>query len=174
MGRPQVEIDVDDDTGRWSVDALPMVLVPQHFILNHHRVLEEELGAERLEKLFHPAGYRSAYRWCEMEADHHGLSGEAVFRHYLRRLSQRGWGQFDILALDPAAGTGLIRLRHSVFVDREKSDRRCCYRFSSWFEGALDFVRDGLGEGARVIAREAHCAASSDHDHCLFDLRPTS
>jgi hypothetical protein len=30
MGRPQVDIQVDDVTDRWSVDGLSMILVPQH------------------------------------------------------------------------------------------------------------------------------------------------
>jgi hypothetical protein len=36
MGKPEVDIRVDDVTGRWSVDGLPMILVPQHFFLNNH------------------------------------------------------------------------------------------------------------------------------------------
>ena len=48
MGKPQVDIQVDDATGRWSVDALPMILVPQHFYLNNHYAVEAALGAEKL------------------------------------------------------------------------------------------------------------------------------
>ena len=51
MGKPQVDIQVDDATGRWSVDALPMILVPQHFYLNNHYAVEAALGAEKLEQV---------------------------------------------------------------------------------------------------------------------------
>jgi hypothetical protein len=48
-----------------------------------------------------PAGQRSAYFWCEKEAaHHHGMSGVEVFRHYMRRITHLGWGQFDILKLE--------------------------------------------------------------------------
>ena len=75
--------------------CVPMILVPRHFFLNNHRAIESVLGAERLAEVLQPAGYRSAYDWCEREAAHHALKGLEVFQHYMRRLSQRGWGQFS-------------------------------------------------------------------------------
>ena len=78
MGKPQVDIQVDDLTGRWSVDALPMILVPQHFFLNNHRAIEAVLGPERLAEVLRPAGYRSAYYRCEREAAHHALRARRV------------------------------------------------------------------------------------------------
>ena len=51
MGKPQVDIQVDDVTGRWSVDGLPMILMPQHFFLNNHYAIEAVLGPEKLEEV---------------------------------------------------------------------------------------------------------------------------
>jgi Domain of unknown function (DUF5943) len=68
MGKPQVDIQVDDATGRWSVDGLPMILVPRHFLLNNHHAVEAVLGPENLEEVLRPAGRRSAYFWCEQAA----------------------------------------------------------------------------------------------------------
>jgi Domain of unknown function (DUF5943) len=92
VAKPQVHIDVDDITGHWSVDALPMLLVPQHFFLNNHYAVEAVLGPEKLAEVLRPAGYQSAYFWCEKEAAYHGMGGIEVFRHYMKRLGQRGWG----------------------------------------------------------------------------------
>ncbi len=174
MGKPAIDIVVDERTGRWSVDALPMILVPQHFYLNNHFAIEGELGPERLAAVLHPAGYRSAYHWCEKEAAFHGFSGEEVFRHYLRRLSQRGWGQFAILSLEPAAGRAEIRLDHSAFVDeaRRRAGRKLCYMFVSWFEGALAFATAGATRPVR--AHEVYCEAEGLHDHCLFSVEPVA
>src|SRR4051794_21018716 len=97
MGKPSIQIEVDDKTGRWQVDGLPMLLAPQHLFLNNHFALEVELGPERLEAVLRPAGQRSAYLWCEQEAAHHGVSGVDVFHYYMKRLSQRGWGQFQVV-----------------------------------------------------------------------------
>lgn len=172
MGKPEVMIEVDEATGRWSVDALPMILIPQHFFLNHHLALEAELGRERLEAVLHPAGYASAHQWCEREAAHHGLAGINVFHHYLKRLSQRGWGRLAVRDLDQAAGIAHVELHHSVFVGRpRRSDGEgSCYRFASWLEGSLDYVAGAAGNGRRHRAREVHCASDGTHDHCLFAI----
>jgi len=174
MGKPQVDIEVDDATGRWSVDALPMILVPQHFFLNNHFAVEAALGAEKLAEVLRPAGYRSAYYWCEKEAAHHRLSGVEVFRHYMRRITQRGWGQFEVLDVAPEAGTAHIRLRNSAMVDEErrKSGRKVCTMFAAWLEGSLEYVAKSAGHPRRMQAREVYCAAEGQHDHCLFEVMP--
>lgn len=89
---PELPIAVDDETGVWTSDALPMLYVPRHFFVNNHMAIEEEIGAERYAAILYKAGYKSAYYWCEKEAEAHGISGAAVFEHYMKRLSQRGWG----------------------------------------------------------------------------------
>jgi hypothetical protein len=174
MGKPQVDIEVDDVTGRWSVDALPMILVPQHFFLNNHYAVEAVLGPEKLEKVLQPAGHRSAWFWCEKEAAHHGISGVEVFRHYMRRITQRGWGQFDILKLEPETGIARVRLRNSAMVDEahRMSGRRVCYMFSAWLEGSLEYVAASAGHKQRLKGREVYCAAEGAHDHCLFEVSP--
>ena len=89
---PEMPIDVDDETGVWTTDALPMLYVPRHFFVNNHRAIEDEIGPERYAEILYQAGYKSAYYWCEKEAALHGISGADVFEHYMKRLSQRGWG----------------------------------------------------------------------------------
>jgi predicted hydrocarbon binding protein len=174
VGKPQVDIQVDDATGRWSVDALPMILVPQHFFLNNHYAVEAILGAEKLEEVLRPAGYRSAYFWCEKEAEHHGLSGIEVFHHYMRRITQRGWGQFEVLDVAPESGKAHVRLRNSAMVDeaRRNSGRKVCYMFASWLEGSLEYVAASAGRKQVLKAHEVYCQAEGVHDHCLFEVTP--
>ena len=88
---PQLPIEVDSETGVWTSDALPMLYVPRHFFVNNHMGIEEVLGAEAYAEILYKAGYKSAWHWCEKEAECHGLEGVAVFEHYMKRLSQRGW-----------------------------------------------------------------------------------
>jgi hypothetical protein len=174
MGKPEIDIQVDDATGRWSVDGLPMILVPQHFFLNNHHALEAVLGPEKLDEVLRPAGRRSAYFWCEKAATHHGMSGVEVFRLYMRRITQRGWGQFDILELEPETGIARVRLRHSAMVDEahRTSGRRLCSMFSAWLEGALEYVAASAGRKQDLQGREVYCAAEGAHDHCLFEVSP--
>jgi predicted hydrocarbon binding protein len=174
VGKPQVDIQVDDATGRWSVDALPMILVPQHFYLNNHYAVEAALGAEKLEEVLRPAGHRSAYIWCEKEAAHHGMSGIEVFHHYMRRITQRGWGQFEVLDVAPEAGTAHVRLRNSAMVDEahRHSGRKVCYMYAAWLEGSLEYVAASAGRKQVLKAHEVYCQAEGVHDHCLFEVTP--
>ena len=116
MAKPQVEIEVDEATGRWTVDGLPMILIPQHFFVNNHVAIENALGADEFGRVLAPAGYKSAYFWCEREAEYHKLAGVDVFLHYMRRLSQRGWAQFKVLSCDEQTGRASVRVDHSLLV----------------------------------------------------------
>ena len=46
MGKPEVDIDVDPETGIWRTDGLPMLYLPRHFMVNNHVAVEEALGLE--------------------------------------------------------------------------------------------------------------------------------
>ncbi|MFG1244148.1 DUF5943 domain-containing protein [Xanthobacter sp. DSM 14520] len=173
MAKPEIEIDVDPATGRWFVDKMPMILVPQHFYNNNHFAIEGALGAEAFDATLAPAGHLSAYVWCKKQAEVYGLEGVDVFAHYMKRLSQRGWGLFSILAIDPAAGTATIRLDNSSFVTEQtrSAGRKLCYMFAPWLAGALEFVCEQAGAPQKLEAREVQCAAEG-HDYCLYEVKP--
>jgi hypothetical protein len=172
MGKPQVPIDVDDATGVWSVDGMPMILVPRHFFVNNHAAIESALGEPRYAEQLFEAGRRSAYVWCEKEARTHGLEGIAVFHHYLQRLSQRGWGRFRVQAVDPETGHARVRVDHSVFVLEQQggAPRKTCYMFRGWFPGSLEFVAASRGKPLKLGSTEVQCAAEGRHDHCIFEV----
>lgn len=170
--QPQLPIEVDDESGIWTTDGLPMIYVPRHFFVNNHSAVAEALGAERYGEILYPAGHKSAYFWCEKESKTHGLKGLAVFEHYLKRLSQRGWGQFSFIEADPATGHALVRLDHSVFVlQQPELQGKLCYMFAGWFAGAMDWVGDDLGHGIKTQSEESACA-SEGHASCRFTLSP--
>ena len=93
----------------------------------------------------------------------------------MKRLSQRGWAQFSVDHLDPAAGCARVRADHSVFVAERGSQarRKVCYMFQGWLEGALGYIMTAEGNPRRLECREVQCAAE-DSDHCLFEVRPES
>jgi hypothetical protein len=170
---PEMPIQVDDETGVWSTDSLPMLYVPRHFFVNNHMAVEEALGAEKYAEVLYKAGYKSAYYWCEKEAATHGLSGEAVFEHYMTRLSQRGWGFFITESLDLQAGKARVRLEHSAFVYQYgKVNRKVDYMFTGWFAGAMDQIADSLGYGVKTQATQIQCAAEDDCEFGIFDVSP--
>src|SRR5688572_27393698 len=96
MAKPQIEIEVDPQNGVWSSSGMPMIIMPRHFFLNNHLALEQALGREAYAQLLYRATYDSAWQWCERESKVEGLRGLDVFRHYMKRVSQRGWAQFSI------------------------------------------------------------------------------
>jgi hypothetical protein len=134
--------------------------------LNNHFAVEAELGAERLARILAPAGRRSAYTCCEHEARGHDFSGEHVFQHYMQRLSQRDWGQFEVIELDGRRGRATVQVQHSVFVTGrpEKVRRKMCSMFAPWIAGSLEFVP----QRQPIAAQEVHCAAEGKHVYCLF------
>ena len=175
MGKPQIAIEVDDATGAWSVDGMPMILVPQHFFVNNHVAIERALGREKYAEVLFGAGHKSAFVWCEREARTHGLRGAEVFHHYMRRLSQRGWGQFTVEALEPQTGRARVRVAHSVFVTAHAgAPGKVCYMFRGWFPGALEFVCTLLGSRFELTSDELQCAAEGRHDRCIFETVPVS
>lgn len=170
---PEMPIAVSAESGVWTTDALPMLYVPRHFFVNNHMAIEEELGPERYAEILYKAGYKSAWHWCEKEAECHGLSGDAVFEHYMKRLSQRGWGLFFIENLDIAAGTARVRLDHSAFVYQYgKVDRMVDYMFTGWFAGALDQIAESQGLSVRTVARQTQSGAQTGCDYGLFEVSP--
>ena len=170
---PEMPIAVSAESGVWTTDALPMLYVPRHFFVNNHMAIEEELGPERYAEILYKAGYKSAWHWCEKEAECHGLSGDAVFEHYMKRLSQRGWGLFSIENLDIAAGTAKVRLDHSAFVYQYgKVDRMVDYMFTGWFAGALDQIAESQGLSVRTVARQTQSGAQTGYDYGLFEVSP--
>lgn len=169
MAKPQVPIDVDPETGIWRTDSLPMLYVPRHFFINNHEAVEAALGRKGYAAQLYDAGYKSAFYWCEQESATHGLGGIDVFHHYLRRLSQRGWAQFDGAGIDAETGCGAIIVRHSCFVEQAGAEagRKLCYMFAGWFPGALDWVGQDTGLNYRVTSQESQCAGEG-FAHCVF------
>ena len=151
-----------------------MILVPRHFFVNNHVAVEQQLGVEKYAEILFAAGHKSAYVWCELEAKTHGLKGVAVFHHYMKRLSQRGWAQFKVESVDPDTGRARVRVDHSVFVlqDKDGPPRKTCYMFRGWFPGALEFVAASAGRKFALSSTEIQCAAEGRHDHCIFETRP--
>jgi len=177
MTQPQLPIEVDERTGIWTTDGLPMIYVPRHFFVNNHVEAEAAIGREAYAAGLYKGGHRSAYFWCEQESKTHGLKGLDVYEHYLKRLSQRGWGLFSFESVDAQTGHARIALQHSVFVLAQGiagvpvSKDKACYLFAGWFSGAMDWVARDMGLDYKTTSTETQCAAEG-HDHCVFTVQP--
>jgi predicted hydrocarbon binding protein len=170
-----VPVEVDPRTGIWSVDGQPMLLVPRHFFVFIQQAIERRVGLETATAIYHEASHDAARLWCEREAKTHGLDGLAVFRHYLARMSSRGYGQLTIEALDAEAGRASIRLDHSAFAAEYGSNagRKVCVMFPPAFLGAFAFLAERAGATQKLLAEETQCAAEGA-PCCRFEVRPAS
>jgi predicted hydrocarbon binding protein len=172
MAAPQVPIDVDPETGIWRSDGLPMIYLPRHFLVNIQKGVEAAIGAAAFRATLYGASDLSALQWCREEAKTHGLSPVDTFRHYLKRLSQRGYGQIDITALDATAGSAAVKVRHSAYAlgYGPGTGRPVCYMFEGSFAGGMRYVLEMAGRRGEPVCREVACAADG-HPECRFELR---
>lgn len=173
MPAPEVLIDVEAETGIWRTDGVPMVYTPRMFLVNMQRMMEEALGQGEYRRAIHASSETSAIQWCRDQAATQGLAPEETFRHYLRRLSQRGFGQVVIEALDVAADTGTIRVRNSAFaLGYGAGTGRCvCHMFAGSFGGGMRYLMEAHGSPGAPLCEEVECLAAGAGE-CRFELRP--
>jgi predicted hydrocarbon binding protein len=172
MAAPEVPIDVDPATGIWTTDSMAMIYMPRHFFVNYYMAMDAALGRQKHQDMLYQASHKSAWEWSAAEAKMHALRDIAVFRHYLARLSQRGWGRFDITAVDLAKGTADVRVDHSAFALQLGRTGRCeCSMFAGSLAGGMAWATADAGRPIEVIARERQCL-SEGHAHCRFEVRP--
>jgi len=170
--QPQVEINVDEQTGVWQTDGLPMLYIPRHFMVNVHDAVEAALGRAAYRAVLHDAGHRSAYIWCKAQAQHYTMRGVEVVEHYLQRLSVRGWGQFSLnnLELEPPRLT--IGLKNSIYVlaRNEPATHPVCYMFEGFFTGAMHYLIEDKGlSQENLTCREVECQGMG-FESCLFEI----
>lgn len=171
---PLVPIDVHPETGIWSSDDLPMLYVPRHFFVNNHVAIEQALGRAAYARILYEAGHKSACAWCDKVSALHAGQSLDVFKYYLSRLSQRGWGLFDLLEIDPPSATARVRLHYSSMVlGRPGEHGKLCYMFAGWFAGAMDWVCNAQGIDLHAHCEETACQAEG-HEHCTFMVSATS
>ena len=172
MAQPQVPIDVDPETGIWRTDGMPMIYLPRHFLVNLQKGVEASIGPDAYRAILFASSDLSALQWCRAEAKKHGLTPLETFRHYLKRLSQRGYGLLDIVALDEMAGTATVTVRNSAFALGYGPDtgRPVCSMFEGSFVGGMRYVLEMAGRSGEPACREVACAAAG-HSECRFELR---
>jgi predicted hydrocarbon binding protein len=172
MAAPEIPIDIDPATGIWSTDGLPMMYLPRHFMVNMQKAVEAKIGPAAYRDIVYASSDLSALQWCRAEAKTHALAPLETFRHYLKRMSQRGHGQVSIEALDVEAGTGSIVARHSAFAlgYGPEAGRCVCYVFQGSFAGGMRYLLECAGRKVEPVCHEVACAASGATE-CRFELR---
>ncbi|MGA4816797.1 DUF5943 domain-containing protein [Pseudomonas aeruginosa] len=151
-----------------------MLYVPATFLRQQPHGHRGSAGADAYAEILYKAGYKSAWHWCEKEAECHGLEGVAVFEHYMKRLSQRGWGLFEIERINLEEGTAESPpacTPPSLYV-YGKVNRKVDYMFTGWFAGAMDQILAARGSSLRTVAEQVYSGAEDGHEDGLFVVKP--
>lgn len=170
---PTPPVEGQGDGGPAPYAGAPKACASADLLGITQRTVEASVGRERYAEMLYRASYTSARYWCDREARAHGLSGMAVFDHYLSRLSRCGWGRFSVIQADAATGTADVRLDHSDFVPArgDVCSSKICFRFAGWFAGVMDWISENTGRPVRTLCCESRCGADG-HGHCVFAVRP--
>ena len=170
MASPEVPIDVDAVTGIWSTDGMPMIYMPRHFFVNYYAAMDAALGREKHQAMLFASSHKSAVQWCAAEARTHGLRDVAVFRHYLNRMSQRGWARLTIEHVDLTLPEARVRVDNSAFgLQLGRTGRTECAMFAGSLAGGLEWASADAGRSVTMTARETQCI-SQGHAHCAFEV----
>jgi predicted hydrocarbon binding protein len=167
-----VPVRVDPATFAWSVDGMPVLLIPRHLWVSVQKSLEAGLGLEGARALFRAAGHGAARTWCTRQGERFDLAGVPLFEHYLRSASRRGYGRMVIERIDLEHGRARVRVDGSVYVAEygQNAGRAVCHVFESSFAGGLDCASERAGLPGDWTVRETACAANGA-THCTFEMR---
>ena len=91
---------------------------------------------------------------------------------YLERLSQRGWGRFEIESLDTDLMTANVTLEDSIFVleTHGTGTAATCYMFEGFLIGAMQFLCAANGIAPRVITCTEVACAALGAPKCRFEV----
>ncbi len=178
-----VPINTDKKNISYTSSA-PIRYVPRDYFTNPKLAIEDAVGHDKYDEILYHAGYKSAYHWCEKEAESTQLNGIAVFEHYLKCLSQRGWGKFSVVSIDTTTGNAEIKLHYSSFVlAQPRKPGKFCNLFASWFAGAMDWATQRKGHSIRTNCESVDCTtnycsesecAGSSQSYCIFTIKPSA
>ena len=140
-----------DDSGRLRLRGQEMILLPRHFFRFLIRNMRDLAGPDAMGEILGRAGHDGAHEFCRRHQELHGGSPGEVVAAYLDEMSLRGWGRFELRALDPRAGRLEVELTDSAMAagDGDPSGH-VIWRHAMC--GAMDFVREAVGASWRPVA----------------------
>lgn len=167
-----VPVRVDPSTAAWSVDGMPVLLIPRHLWVRVQKSLEEGLGLAAARAMFWEASHSAAKTWCTQQGERFQLAGAPLFEHYLRSAGSRGYGRMTPLHIDLTLGTAQVKVEQSVYAAEygPQAGRAVCHVFEGSLAGGLSCASERAGLPGGWSARETACACNGA-PHCLFELR---
>lgn len=161
------------DENRLMLGPVAMILTPAWFFSDIMKRAVDQAGYDLAAKIYHDAGFDGAYRWGKLQVEA-GLKGRQIMEQYLGSMTNRGWGRFEIVDFDPAAGRGSFRLFQSAVASAAApSERPMCLWVPGALAGATQVILEHAGRRSTVAAREHRCLAQGA-ERCEFSVAPVS
>jgi predicted hydrocarbon binding protein len=159
------------DDNRLMLGKVAMILMPAWFFSGIMKRIVQEAGYNVAAKVYYDAGFDGAYQWGKVQIEA-GLKGRQIMEQYLGSMTHRGWGRFEIVRFDDAAGKGLFRFYNSaVALETAPTGHPICLWVPGALAGAMQVILDHADRHITVIAREQQCLAH-EADHCEFVVEP--
>jgi len=161
-----------DPDGSLTLNGLPMILLPRHFFLYIMEQVEAVAGPEALGRIYRKAGFDGAVTFCRRYAEVHHTQPRATVAGYLDEMSHRGWGRFEIVALDERVGRLEVRLYNSAL----SSARLRAPRHEVWvgaMEGAMSYLAESMGRPHAFAGREIAARAGDPEGACRIHVEAT-
>jgi uncharacterized protein DUF5943 len=160
-----------DASGELSLGEQPMILMPRHFFLYIMEEVEKVAGREALVRIYRTAGFDGAVTFCRRYRDVHGTSPVETVRAYLREMSLRGWGRYEIALLDPETGRLEVLLRRSALEHARVREPRHDV-WAAAMEGAMTFLLECLARPRALRGAEVPRRAGDPADACRIHVSP--
>jgi predicted hydrocarbon binding protein len=156
---------------RLDLDGVAMILTPRWFFVGIMKRVCEEAGRAAASRAYYGSGWDGAYAWGRRQIEK-GLSGRRIMEQYLGSMTSRGWGRFEIVALDLDRGEGRFRFFDSA-VAREwgPAEDAACLWAPGALAGALQVILDDRGGAPRLRGVEEKCLAAGA-PFCEFRVAP--
>ena len=166
-------VRVDATSGEWTVDGRPVVLLPRHAYVAPQKAIESLYGADVARRVMHEAYFGAGLSWCEKEAAIHGLRNDDIFRHYMRRASERGLGRFVVEDIDAASGRARVRIERSAICSEypPTNGHPACFAFAASLAGGMTAAAASAGVTVKLKGEETRCMASGATE-CLIEIGP--
>lgn len=153
------------DGGRLSFNEVRYLLIRPETLVDFQKAVEAKLG-EQTGELIYVGGFTGGSLSSRRYKKVFGYSDEEIVDFMCRMGGQIGWGHFELVELDSAAGRLVVRVHDSPFAEA----------YGSANQGVCHFIRGvlaGLGAGifnAEVEAVETHCTAQGNPS-CQFNVQ---
>ncbi|TKJ37550.1 hypothetical protein CEE37_13620 [candidate division LCP-89 bacterium B3_LCP] len=158
------------DGGALMYQGIRYLLIRPETIIELQKVMETELGVEKLGYALYQAGYKGGSLSAEKFRTEQSLSPQEIVRFMATMGGQLGWGRMEVDQMNPDDGTFEMEVYHSVFAEAYGvANFPVCHLIRGVFAGTWGGAID-----REIMGLETRCRAVEGPGPCKFIFTPSS